>query len=479
MGKNKRKKENQKIIRANNKQRKNKKHSKKHKDTNMAWWNGKDQKVTSYANRWNKTKPTTGQQNDTLSVMLYKQSVLDEIAALCKPKAGGSEFQVHCRGVQIFIKKPESDKRLVFTLPTYYFNMPQKVSTGSVDFNLDEVSEISNQIAPMSAVMGEEIVSKFPLAFFEELGFEISVRELEMGSLHRHPGDFGFSGTDLDNQVEKPGVIFRNLKCQDKVQVDSVMYIPTSHVKIVTTETRVVSVQPTEDNEGIEGTYETAPTLCYIIKDQDEAPVGFGEFFHKKVEPVEGEVDFKIDQFQTKEEHDEITQLLQTFLNEMDYSPQLIIDPELIVQEFTRNVTYNKGTKPYNNRYGAHDPYNYYGQMDDDDDETYSVVTNPMLDGAQKSGTGGVIKPAPAMTVRPTWRKTQALGLLTAKGVDVKGNINITGNASDEDVIAIVTELKALELSDDVCRAFFTTCDYPKGSIDLYYTDLAAKAGIN
>ncbi len=463
----KRKKERQKIIKANN----NKKR-KKNKDTNMAWWNSdKNKKSGSFIGKWNTTKPTTGTQDSTLSVMLYTQKSLDEIAALCKPKAGGSEFQVHCRGAQIVIKKPEGTSRLVFTIPTYYFNMPQKVSSGSVDFNLDEVSEISNQIAPMSIKMVEAIGESFPTQNFKDLGYDVSFRELEMGSLHRHPGDFGFSGTDLDNQVEKPGVIFRNLKCVDKIQVDSVMYIPGSKVKIVTTETRVVTVAPSED-EGIEGTYETAPTLCYIVPKEGEADINFEEFFGNAHAIEAGEIDFHIDQFQTKESYPEIAGILSKFINGMDYEPQLIVDPELIEQEFiyNRTTTYKgKGTKHYN----------YYGNdLDYEEYDPYSGYEDPAVTKKNLPASTSDAKDSKKSLTRPTWRKTQALGLLKAKGVDVVNNKNITGDTSNNDVFAIVAALKAIEHNDIAIRAFFTTCAYPTGSLEVYYNELAATSTI-
>lgn len=441
-------------------QNKNKKKKTKSKDKNMAWWG----KNNSFTNKWNKTKPTVVKSSDTLSVMLYKQSTLNEIAAICKPKALASEFQVHCRGAQILIQKPESDKRVVFTIPTYYFNMPQKVSSGSVDFNLDEVSAISEQIAPLSVKMVEKIGAQFPIKYFQDLGFEVGIRELEMGSLHRHPGDFGFSGTDLDNQVEKPGVIFRNLKCEDKIQVDSVMYIPQKHVKIVTTETRIVSVQPTEDEEGIEGTYTEAPTLCYIIEDTKHEPEGFGEFFGMKKKKKKTAFDFKIDQKWIKEEYPEIEGILGSFLDGMDYDPQLIVDPELIEQEYTHTKpsTYNRGT-------GYHAGGNYYGGVDawddDDDDDAFGTVTH-------------VPATTTKVTVRPTWRKTQALGLLRAKGVDVNNNSKINGTASDSDVIAIVAALKKLKFEDKDIRSFFATCDYPVTAMGTYYTATSGTAGV-
>jgi len=105
------------------------------------------------------TKPIVQEDPESLSIILYRQQDLDEIAARCKPKAGGSEFQVHFRGTQFIIEHPEHNRRLVFSIPTYYFNMPQTVSTAAVNFNLDEVAAISEKIAPISEIEIDNISS--------------------------------------------------------------------------------------------------------------------------------------------------------------------------------------------------------------------------------------------------------------------------------------------------------------------------------
>jgi len=175
-----------------------KKNKKKKKEKKMGWWKNIEKKFTgSTYSVSNVTKPSVGKDPNTLSIALFKQSALDKIAEVCLPKAGGSEFQVHYRGVQFIITKDNEPKRIVFTVPTVFFNFPQTVTTASVDYNLDEVADLSNQVAPISAKMAEQIAAAFPLKYFQNQGFNIEARELEMGSMHRHPGDFGFSSTDL------------------------------------------------------------------------------------------------------------------------------------------------------------------------------------------------------------------------------------------------------------------------------------------
>jgi len=427
---------------------------------------GKKQKSFGWSNwsRVNKVKPTVGKDPETLSVVLYKQSTLEEIASLCKPKAGGSEFQVHFRGIQYVIQKPGSQKRLVFTIPTVFFNMPQKVTSGSVDFNLDEIATISDEIAPISLEFGKKIDKAFPSAFFKSLGFEVTGRELEMGSIHRHPGDFGFSATDLDNQVEKPGVIFRNRGCNDKIQIDSVLYLPVQQpVKIVVTETRAVTVSPLEDG-GIEGQYLETPTISYIMQDKVFA-CGFDDFFGGNDDSSE-EIKYKVDQKWIDKKYPQIKDIFDSFLEANDYEPMLLIDPELIKQEFT---SYNYGR--YSRKTGFHNRSSFYYDYDGYDDFTEEDFGLESWENESDVAVGAPgQKTNEAPLERPTWRKTQTLGKLKSKyKIELKKYPEIDGSASDEDIIAIATAMKKEGYTDPDIRSLFQNCDYPKLAMQTYY----------
>jgi len=453
---------------------------KKKQEKKMAWWNIKNDDATkgksshtTGTKKWTGygakvTLPIENKDPETLSVVLFSQTSLNKIAEMCLPKANGSEFQVHYRGAQFIIKHPDTNMRVVFTIPTYFFNMPQKVSTASVDFNLDEVAEISDQLAPLSFEMVKDVAKAFPTSFFESMGFEVNVRELEMGSIHRHPGNFGFSSTDMDNKAEKPGVIFRNRKCEDKIQVDSVMYIPGQECQIVTTETRIVSVEPADD-DGIRGEYSEAPTMSYIIQDSEEV-FSFGRFFGKDAKDPTRKWNFLKDQEWITEKHPELDEIFSAFLDAYDYQPQLIIDPSLIEQEwsYTRPAT----TYPkYNRHNGYHDAYDeydddYYGDGWYAGGRTSTKSSNQNTIGFKDDKTTGSI-------IRPTWRKTQTLGLLRANGIVVNQIAEIDGSASDSDIIAICKAMKMAKKDDQAIRTLFVNCAYPPNALDKYYDDLA------
>jgi hypothetical protein len=416
----------------------------------------------------NETIPTTGADNTILNVVLFKQSTLDEIARICLPEANGSEFQVHYRCLQLIFSSPTTGNRLSVTIPTVFFNMPQKVSTASVDFNLNEVSEISKMVAPISEELANEFAGAFPTQFFIDGGFEVEARESESGSIHRHPGNFGFSSTDLDNKVSEPGVIFRNLKATDRIQIDSVMYIPNQTVQLVTTETRMVNIEPVED--GIEGSYKTAPTISFIWKDKVAKVIDFGEFFRQEKEEEEIERKFATDHFQINKEYPEMKDIFNYFLDNLpeEYEPELVIDPKLITSVYGgyyRGKTYTTVTNKKS--------YNYYDEayLDEYLDYDETDFGYPGVDANGNTFEKDTDNDEP-LEVRPTWRKLQVVNALKSRGIKTEDNAMITGDASESDIIAIVTETKLVGWTDPQIRIFFKQHGYPDAAMDIYYNDL-------
>jgi len=232
--------------------------------------------VAGVYNRFTLTKPVDTKDPETLNIVLFKQSFLNQIADQCIPVAGGSEFQTHYRAVQFLIEKPGVG-RIIYTIPTVFYNFTQEVSTSAVDYNLIECDKNSKEVQPLSMEIAGKVNASFPASYFQSNGFTVTVREDDIGSIHRHPGDFSFSSIDLDNDPSKPGVIYRRGNAEDLPQTDSVMYITGSdknhHVKLVTTQTRVVTTKNLGLENGVEGQYAKAKTLTLILKDVDETQV--------------------------------------------------------------------------------------------------------------------------------------------------------------------------------------------------------------
>jgi hypothetical protein len=300
------------------------------------------------------------------------------------------------------------------------------------------------------------IRAKFPLEEFKKAGFKITFEEYEMGSLHRHPGDFGFSTTDLDNQTENPGIIFRNADVQDKVQVDSVMYIPSGYVKLNTTETRVVNVQP--DEKGIRGSYLRAPTITYIIQEE----VDFSSFKNFFGAVSEDKINFVVQTDRVQEDYPEIEALFEEFLKEFDYEPLQYIRPELISSLSYRSYSYGYNYNPATNRKPSYHADaldvtdGVWGTDWEDDFETEEYETE-----------------ATKELFRPSWRKMQTKNRLK---FDYKVNLDqepmISGDASEKDIIAIAQALKFRRRTDKQIKKFFEDNGYPDDAMDIFYKDL-------
>jgi len=438
----------------NQKNQKNEK-IKKNKGENMSpfgWW--RNGVWVSGQSGVVKELPKTGNTLNTLNIVLFKQSLLDKYWDTVREKAGGNEVQLHYRGVQIFIEKTDG-RKVLFTIPTVFFNMRQRVSTGSVDFSLDEVSEISQQVKPISLELAQDIVHKFPVSKFQDAGCSIRIEELEMGSLHRHPGNFSFSGIDLDNRAENPGIIFRNLEATGKHQVDSVMYIPTDSVQLVTTQTRVVDVSPTE-NGGITGWYRKAPTLTYVLQDVVHVR-DFADFFDlgKSAQDVE-EFKFIKQSDEFNKQYEGIEETLVEFLKAGVYEPEMFVDPELI-------ITFGGYGHAARNK-NAYGSVRYF----DEDDEDLEGVGYKYTKESHAPTTPMAPKYTYADFERPNWRWVTTINALKSKGINLASWPEIDGSASNKDIAAVVAALREQKVPLAEVRQFFLQMEYPKKALELF-----------
>lgn len=211
-------------------------------------------------------KPEDTTMPNSLSIVLMNQHDLDIMSSACKATAGGSEFQIHYRALIIRLKK--AGKEVILTIPTSYYNFKQEVAHSSVDFHLDDVDTEAEVCRKASSDKCAELIAKVPiltgLNALKQMGVEVDIIEANSGSMHRHPGRFGFSSIDYRKDPKNPGVIYRQSKCTDFVQTDSVLYLGES-TEIYTTETRIVTVEPT--STGVKGDYCRVPTFTYIVGD--------------------------------------------------------------------------------------------------------------------------------------------------------------------------------------------------------------------
>lgn len=212
--------------------------------------------------------PTPEDTKDTskLSIVLMRQSVLNAISAICQPVAGSSEFQVHYRSLVVRIKSESNE--FIINIPTAFYNFKQTVAHSSVDYHLDDIDKAAEALKPLSDKIVQDIFREMPLLSALPILYEgqadVTFSESNSGSIHRHPGRFGFSSTDYTKTPSNPGVIYREAEATNKVHTDSVIYLG-ARTEIYTTETRILNIRP-KDN-GVEGTYCQLPTTTFLLND--------------------------------------------------------------------------------------------------------------------------------------------------------------------------------------------------------------------
>jgi len=219
-----------------------------------------------YVTEPEKIEPEDYEARFKLNIALFDMKTIQSMVDECKPHAGASEFQIHYHSIQAHMRNGNNE--VIITIPLAFYNFDQEVSSGSVSMEMKDVNKESEKCIELLQPQIGELFEKMPvLKHLSALGYEVDFTTSDNGSIHRHPGDFSFSSIDYDKDPDEPGVIYRQSKAKDLYQTDSVIYLGGLEPKFVCTETRIVNVEPVEDNGGIKGRYTEIPTFSFILKD--------------------------------------------------------------------------------------------------------------------------------------------------------------------------------------------------------------------
>lgn len=215
--------------------------------------------------------PTATDTSDVnqLSIVFMRQDVLNAMADHCKIAAKESEFQIHYRA--LIVKMKQGDATVHLSFPTAYYTFKQEVSHSAIDYELTDVDAKAQLVQAGSMNIVQEYLDKMPIiSALSNAGFDvIDVYESNSGSMHRHPGRFGFSSVDYRKDPKNPGVVYRQGSCKDFLQTDSVMYLATKRTEIYTTESRIINLE--RDGAGVKGTYCRIPTVTYLYDPTKES----------------------------------------------------------------------------------------------------------------------------------------------------------------------------------------------------------------
>jgi len=148
---------------------------------------------------------------DNQGVILLNHKSIQAIYDQSGPLAKSCEFQVHYWTLNLRYRA-EDDSILDIAIPTVYFNYEQKVSGAHIDFEMEEVKDLSEKLEPLHNVkVNELLVTGIVQRISDIYGVAFQAMSSDINSIHRHPGGSSrqsFSGTDLMKTPNNLGVVF-------------------------------------------------------------------------------------------------------------------------------------------------------------------------------------------------------------------------------------------------------------------------------
>lgn len=185
------------------------------------------------------------QEGYVAGILYMPKLTVEDITKKSGPLAIANEYQVHYNTLNYRLSSDDGGFVDV-TIPTVVFNYPQTVSSAAIAFEMKDILNIRNSIAPLEDIKIKEINSKFyqPLKEFASThGYTLSVIKGAMSNIHRHPGGMNrFSGTDYDTNPKNPGICFPLSSANyDSIYSSIILHDPTS--TLAHTEYRVAKTE--------------------------------------------------------------------------------------------------------------------------------------------------------------------------------------------------------------------------------------------
>jgi len=187
-----------------------------------------------------------------------------------------TEYQIHYWAL-VLTKTFTDGSTLSIGIPTVLFNYEQEVAAASVDFELKDVIEISEQIEILHNIEVNTLVPNLE-QFFPTNEWEYS--SSRMNNLHRHPGSLSkFSSTDLSKDyLNDIGIVFPLQEATNQANFASIILHKEGITKLARTEFRIANGN-VEDDLGI--TYFHGRCISYV-KAPDAIPSEVEELFGYK-----------------------------------------------------------------------------------------------------------------------------------------------------------------------------------------------------
>lgn len=214
-----------------------------------------------------------------IGLLYWQQETLEEIAKLSGPLAVANEFQIHYWALVVRLKF--TDESLIdIGFPTTIFNYIQEVSSSHIDFELKDVSKMSEALKPIHNVVTNQLLPKLQEIFVGSEHYKVEFLSVPLNTMHRHPtGVASFSGTDLKKDHEyNTGIVFPLKTGNNTPTFSSIIY--NNPVKLIHTEYRTAT-----GDTATEGIFYEKGRCATFIKDKISVPSMAERFLgHKPVD---------------------------------------------------------------------------------------------------------------------------------------------------------------------------------------------------
>lgn len=173
-------------------------------------------------------------------ILYWQQETLEEITKLSGPLAASNEFQIHYWALVVRMRfKDNSIIDIAF--PTTIFNYEQEVTPSHIDFELKDVSKVSDALKPVHNSIINKLLPKLRTVFVDSEYYSIEYLSVPLNTMHRHPtGVASFSGTDLNKDHEKDtGIVFPLKTGRETPSFSSIIY--NNPVRLIHTEYRTAT----------------------------------------------------------------------------------------------------------------------------------------------------------------------------------------------------------------------------------------------
>lgn len=177
-------------------------------------------------------------------VILQKHSIISDIYSQSGPNAKSNEFQVHY-WMLVFRHTFKDGGFFDVAVPTCYYNYEQFVTSAHIDFEMADVSTLSEKLTPIhNMIVNKILATSFKSDLEELLGLQFTPISVDVGTLHRHPGSSHsqrFSGTDLDANATNHGIVFPLKSGINKPSFSGILAVDSGICNVAHYEYRIVN----------------------------------------------------------------------------------------------------------------------------------------------------------------------------------------------------------------------------------------------